>query len=283
MPLFSKFQHMEHNDTTLCTHLSDLSLPWHLLMTQKMTQSLWHKLLWCTICCLKFEFHSCASSIYEITNCKMIAGIILEINFIRYPCIRIQICRCFDAVMFISYGEMIHCTFETLSRGIPVFFLDKKTRRSSFAVSVLTRRTTCSPHASRTHAILMQPCDSPTFPCWHLQVVTFAPKRPPPAGNAFGVASAWNSHRQVDWLGRNILRSFLVPLGGEHVQRQDRWLDSVKRNVIINESAFFGPRINEQAGPKGILTFCSRWFQCLVCGSEPENKAIAVTKICLRG
>ena len=47
-----KFRHIEHRNTTLCTHFSNLSLVRvrHSLMTRQNDASLWRKLLRCAIC-----------------------------------------------------------------------------------------------------------------------------------------------------------------------------------------------------------------------------------------
>ena len=60
-----KFRHIEHNNTTLCTHFSNLSLVTFVDDTTKWcsVKSLQDKLLRCTICCLKFAFRTCTPGI----------------------------------------------------------------------------------------------------------------------------------------------------------------------------------------------------------------------------
>ena len=56
-----KYRHIEHNNTMHT--LFQISLVRLTLIDEatkwRSVKSLWHKLLWCTISCLKFAFHTC--------------------------------------------------------------------------------------------------------------------------------------------------------------------------------------------------------------------------------
>ena len=62
-----KFQHIEHNNTTLRTHFSKFITRARLTLVDDTTKwrsvkSLQHQLLWCTICCLKSALDTFAPS-----------------------------------------------------------------------------------------------------------------------------------------------------------------------------------------------------------------------------